>query len=318
MIVRLSVWIGVVLCLTTAWARAQAPPDSMAHAETPSDSPAGIPGSIRILLDDGTEVLAKRVRTSSMGSLRVALENGRDSVLTASRVRRIEDEKGRDRTHEVLVDEKSVRVGGPAPKKRDIPPPNVARWLVSAHVGAANPSGDFKHVGANGYALDAGIERRTRRHESYGLRLDFADFGGEEGFEELLARTYPGGPDQLEYRFLGVSFFSRYFFLPDRRVNPFLLGTLGVGNLRVSLSGHGERGTSSSISASGEVGLGLAIRLAEPLDVEVLGSYGGMGSGRRFLKTESVSIGLEGNPQYFRFGAGLVHRFGSSRETSSE
>jgi len=248
-----------------------------------------------------------------MGSLRVVLESGRDSVLAASRVRQIEDEKGRDRTHEVLVEEKSIRVGGPGPRNRDNPPPKAARWLLSAHASAANPAGNFRHFGANGYALDAGIERRTRRHESYGIRLDFADFGGDEGFEELLARTYPGGPDQLQYRFLGVSLFSRTFFLPDRRVNPFLLGALGVGNLRVSLSGHGESGKSSGVSASGEVGLGLAIRLGEPLDVEFLGSYGSMGSGRRFLKTQSVSIGLEGHPQYFQFTTGLVHRFGRSR-----
>lgn len=311
--IRLAAWIVMMLCLTTASARAEARSDSLARAEAPPDSLAGIPGSIRVLLDDGTEVGAKRVRIGSLGSLRLVLENGRDSVLTASRVRRIEDEKGRDRTHEVLVDEKSIRVGGPAPRKRDNPPPNVARWLVSAHASAANPAGNFRHFAANGYAVDGGIERRTRRHASYGLRIDFADFGGDEGFEELLARTYPGGPDQLQYRFLGVSLFSRYFILPDRRVNPFLLATLGVGNLRVSLSGPAEEGKSSGFSTTGEAGLGLAIRLGERLDAEFLGSYGGTGSGQRYLRTDSVSLSVEGDTQYIRFTAGLVRRFGPSR-----
>ena len=311
--IRLAALIAMMVFLTATLARAEAPPDSLATDSRATDSLAGMPTSIRVLLDNGTELRAQRVRVGSMGNLRLALDSGRDSVVAASRVRRIEDEKGRDRTHEVLVEEKGLRVGGPGPRNRDDPPPSAARWLLSAHASAANPAGNFRHFGANGYALDAGIERRTRRHESYGIRLDFADFGGDEGFEELLASTYPGGPDQLQYRFLGVSLFSRYFFLPDRRVNPFLLGTLGVGNLRVTLSGHGERGTSSGVSTSGEVGLGLAVRLAQSLDVEFLGSYGGMGSGRRFLRTPSVSIGLEGKPQYFRFTSGLVHRFGPSR-----
>lgn len=302
MIVRLAAWIVLMLCLTTP----------MARAETPSDSLAGIPGSIRVLLDDGTEVRAQRVRIGSLGGLHLVLDSGRDSVLTASRVRRIEDERGRDRTREVLVDERSIRVGGPAPAKRANPPPSVARWLVSAHASAANPAGNFAHYAAHGYAADVGIERQVRRH-GCGLRIDFADFGGDEGFEELLARTYPGAVDQLRYRFLGASLFLRHFFLPDRRVDPFILGTLGVGNLRVSLSGPAEEGKSSGFSTTGEAGLGLAIRLGERLDAELLGSYGGTGSGQRYVKTESVSLGVTGDTQYLRLTAGVVRRFGPSR-----
>lgn len=302
MVRRIAAWLAALLWVAT----------SSAHAQVQPDTTAAGTRSIRVQLDDGTEVRAKRVGIGSMGNLRVVLDNGRDSIVATSRVRRIEDEKGRDRTHEVLVAERRIRVGGPAPSKRDDPPPHMARWLVSAHGSAANPAGNFKHSAANGYAADLGIERRSKRHVSYGLRADIAGFGGDTGFEELLASTYSGAVDQLDYRYIGASLFGRYFFLPGRRVDPFLLGTLGVGNLRVTLSGPDEEATSSSVSTAGEVGLGFAIGLGPHFEAELLGSYGGMGSGQRFMKTKSVSLSVDGDVQYFRFSGGIVHRFGSS------
>jgi hypothetical protein len=229
-------------------------------------------------------------------------------------VRRIEDEKGRDRTHEVLVNERSLRVGGPPPAKRDNPPPGAARWAVLGHASAANPTrGTFGHDASDGFAADLGIERRTRRKESYGLRIDFSEFGGKGATEELLSSTYSGAVDQLRYRFLGATLFSRYFFLPDRRFNPFLLAGLGGGTSKLSLTGPHEGATSSSFVWTTEVGLGATIRLAPAIDAELSSSYFRAPSGTRYLKTPSVSLGWPGTMQYFRFTAGLVRRFGPSR-----
>lgn len=323
--VRAAALILVVLAASAAGARAQAPADSLADpADTLAsparpltaaqmDSIAAATRPIRVVLEDGSELRARRVSPGSMGGLRLVLEDGRESIVAMGRVRRVEDGAGRDRTHEVVVDGKGIRMGGPPPRKRDDPPPTAGRWLVSAHASKASPVGNFENFAADGFAADLGVERRTRRKFSYGLQLQYAEFGGSQGTENLLAQTYAGAVDELEYRMMGVNLFGRWFIVSDRRLNPFVhLGLLGAGKVDVKLSGPQEEANSSDFSWTGDVGLGLAIRVQKGLDAEIVGSYASAPSSRRFLRTDSVSLNWEADLDYLRLTAGIVHRFGAS------
>ncbi len=295
--------LGLVAALSFACGAARA-------EDTPAASEAeGSPPSIHLLLEDGTELQVQRVRTGTYG-LRVELDGGRDSVVSASGVRRITDEKGRDRTKEVLGSGREIRVGGPEPPKVEEAPPSAARFYVGTAGGPAYPAGPFGDLAARGYGVAASFERRTRRRETFGLKLDWAEFGGTSEVEAAFAESSGGAVDQLRFRLWGVGVFGRYLLLPDRRVVPFLHLGFGVAGYNTSLSGDGEEGSATAFAFTRDLGLGAAVPLGKGLAVELFGGLSWAGTTGTNIRLESAPFTSEGTIRYSQVKFSLARRLG--------
>lgn len=283
---------------------------ALAEDAPPADPAAS--SSIQILLDDGRELQARRIRTGSYG-LRVALASGRDSVVAANRVRRITDEKGRDRTSEVLSMGREIRVGGAAPPKIENAPPGAARWHLGFGGGPASPTGSFGDEAASGYGLNAFLERRTRRRTTFGARLRFAEFGGDADLEAAIAQATAGELDQFRYRHFALGALFRTYIVPDRRIEPFLEFGVDFGVFTRTLSGPAEEASATAFSITTEYALGARAALGDGLAGEILGGYARVNTFATNLRLGSSNIPYDGGGNgVLRLQASVVRRFGGN------
>jgi hypothetical protein len=280
-----------------------------AHAADLADSLAPAPTpSIHVLLDDGQEVLVQRIRVQTMGGIRLTGADGREQVIAAKRIRRITDEHGEDRTKDVLKKGQGIRVGEPRASKE----PKLAAaqrgpfW--GTHAGIASALGSFRDMTETGLALDLMIDWRTGRHVTYGVRLDFSQFGGKHEIEDVLSTGTGGAVSQLQYRLWGASGSSRLLIHPDHRVVPFVITSLGIAGVTTSLSGSGAGASKTAFGLAQDLGLGFDVRIGRTTTAEVLAAYSFILTKRSTVEADGVSTSSNGF-KYLPFKAGLIHRF---------
>ena len=275
----------------------------LANSLAPAPQP-----SIRVLLDDGQEVLTQRIRVQTLGGITLTGADGREQLIAAKRIRKVTDEHGDDRTKEVLEKGHGIRVGEPRPQKEPKLTAMQRGPFWGARAGIASAVGSFHDMTETGVALDLLIEWRPRRHETYGVKLDFAQFGGKQEIEDIMSTATGGAVSQFQYRLWGASGSSRLLIHPDHRVVPFLLTSLGVMGVTTSLSGSGAGASKTVFGLAQDLGLGFEVRIGRTTTAEVLAAYSFIVTKRSTVEADGVYISSNGF-KYVPFKAGLIHRF---------
>jgi hypothetical protein len=178
----------------------------------------------------------------------------------------------------------------------------------SNHAGIGSALGSFKDMTEIGLALDLLVEKRPTRHETYGLRLDFAQFGGKHEVEDLMSANSGGAVNQLRYQLWGASVWSRYLIRPDHRLVPFIYTSLGVEGVATSLNGSGGRSSKTVYGLAQDAGFGVDVRLGGTTTAELLAAYSRVVTKTNNVAADSIVVSTKGF-EYLQFKAGLVRRF---------
>jgi hypothetical protein len=157
-------------------------------------------------------------------------------------------------------------------------------------------------------AVDLLIEWRTNRHETYGVRLDAAQFGGKHEIEELMASGTGGAVNQYQYRLWGARALSRYLIRPDHGLVPFFQSSLGVQAVTTSLSGSGGKASNTVVGLAQDFGLGFDARMGKATTAELLAAFSLIETKGSTVEVDPVRISTQGF-KYLQFKAGLIHRF---------
>ena len=290
------------------------PPDSAGQL-SPPDSSVQVP-VLQVFLKSGEVIQAVRVMQNSLAMVTVTQVNGKDTVVTANEVRAVMDERGRDRTHEVMVDSKVLRVGDPDPgeeekkkKKKEVPAGEKGAYL-SVHVGAASPVGEIGTAATTGFGLDASVHWRRGGRYVHGVRLAYTQFGGAEDVEQFFSEISAGAVDQLKFRAWGASYVARWLVFRGPRVDPFIQYTLGLGGFTTSLSGPGASGTNTVFALPSELAIGLHVRTSNRTGIDILTAYTSTGTGDSKTEAGDFFFTSSGSLHALQFKVGFVRRYG--------
>ncbi len=311
--------LAVALTAAPAWAAGLdlgAPRDTVA-APGVADSTASAPAVgadsvaratrplLQVLLENGRSLPAERIQVLPHGALQLSGEGVPSRFIWSHEVREVRDERGRDRTREVLVEGSDLQVGGPEPKTAAKLAPRVRQAFLGAAAGPVLPVGDFHDVARTGVGLTAAFDLRVDRRKSFGIAVDFREFGASRDLERALAEDSGGVVDHIEFSCVGLGLTYRVGLLPDRRLDPFVRIGLEVQSFRTVLSGPRARSSDTATKFGLDWGPGLRVDLGGRTAAEILASY------------ELVQVGSTGDRRYIQVRAGLSYRLGGRQARES-
>ena len=248
---------------------------------------------------------------NSLGIVTVTTVSGRDTLVAGNDVRSIMDEKGRDRTKQVLVDSEVVRVGDAAKaEKKYVMPASEKGTYLSVHAGPAWPGGAFDHAASTGFEVDASAHWRRGKRTELGVILGYASFGGTEDFDNYLALGSGGEVDQISFRSWGGSLFARWLIFRQPRFDPFIYLAYGVGSFTTSLDGPGASGSNSDVAFHSELGIGVRLKTSGRTSVELVAATAGRSTGNGQTDAGNYSVYSSGDYGQLLLKVGLVRRYG--------
>ena len=249
---------------------------------------------------------------NSLGIVTVTTVSGRDTLVAGNDVRSIMDEKGRDRTKQVLVDSEVVRIGDAVKeeKKKYVMPASEKGTYVSVHAGPAWPGGTFDNAASTGYIVDASAHWRRGKRTELGVILEYASFGGNEDFESQLAAGSGGEVDQISFSSWGGSLFARWLIFRQPRFDPFLYVSFGFGSFTTSLDGPGASGSNPDNAFHSELGIGVRVKTSSRAALELVAASAGRNSDNGHTYAGDTSVYSQGDNGHLLVKVGYVRRYG--------
>lgn len=294
----------VALLALHATSASSAPPPAVPDSIPPAPNAA----AIRVEMENGDILLVERIQFLSNRRMRLVLLDGGEEFTWTNRVRSITDERGDDRTREVLHDERNLRVGGPESASRGRAPFGKRDLYLAVYGGAALPQGWLGDMSDNGYSLGGGIFMRMGRGQLLGIRADYTSTGSSPEVESFLVSASGGALDHMTNDLWGVSLVSRISFFPDAFLDPFMHLGLGLQSFGMSVSGPGASGGDAAPGLSLDLGAGLLCPLGRSTGGEILVRYTRAAPQDFAFKAGNVWVGNSEAVEVVAVQLGLVYQ----------